>query len=507
MRRTLRVRLTFWYVGVLGAILIAFSLGFYSLFDKSLRQRFDGHLLSATQVTALALNHETEEHLGKVAGEENVRLVLNTMHQTSFPRPDIGVWDGLTLIAEKPGTAGLPADRVKNTVGNHRPGTATSLLTIASNEGSYRVAVARIWVPSSRTEYLVIANESIQTIDAELRTVIEILLLTVPICLLLAAAGGSFLARKSLVPVLDMARAADQISSHNLDQRLTVGNPTDELGILAETFNRVFERLQSSFRQQRQFMADASHELRTPVSVALTATQVSLENRGNQSDALYDTLEVVQSQILRLRRVVEEMFTLAQADSGVNEAIETTFYIDEVLQESVRAGRILGNARNVEIRVGQVAPESEYTGDEGLLRQLLLILLDNAVKYTLGGGSVDVSLSVTASAYRLCVADTGCGIPPADQPYIFDRFYRADKSRSRRQPGSGGGAGLGLAIAQWITQLHRGRIWLERSDSQGSVFCVELPFHPDPGNTFEADEIRDLGIHASLGQHRLISPK
>jgi heavy metal sensor kinase len=484
------VRLTFWYVGVLATILIAFSLGFYSQFDKSLRQRLDGNLRSATQVTALALNHETEEHLGKSAGEENVRLVLNTMHQTSFPRPDIAVWDGSMLIAEKPGTAGLPASQVKDTLRNHQSEDATSFLTITSNAGTYRMAVARIWVPSSRAQYFVIANEAVQPIEAELRTVLEILLITVPICLLLAAAGGYFLARKSLVPVLDMARAADQISSHNLDQRLSVGNPSDELGTLAETFNRVFGRLQSAFRQQRQFMADASHELRTPVSVALTATQVSLENRSNRPEALYDTLEVVQSQMLRLRRVVEDMFTLAQADSGIYEARRTTFYIDEVLLESVRAGRVLGRARKVEIRVGHVAPESEHSGDEGLLRQLLLILLDNAVKYTPSGGYVDVSLAAIPGTYQICVADTGCGIPPTDQPYIFDRFYRADKSRSRRQPGAGSGAGLGLAIAQWITRLHRGRIWLERSDSQGSVFCVELPFRPDQ-ETFEGTDTQD----------------
>lgn len=477
MRRTLRVRLTFWYVGVFAAILITFSLGFYSLFDKSLRQRFDGNLHSATQVTALALNHETEEHLGKAAGEEDVRAVLNTMHQTSFPRPDIGVWEGSTLIAEKPGTAGLTASQVKEILGAYRPQQPTSFLTIEPQAGAYRVAVERVWVAYSRTEYLVIANEAVQPIDAELRTVLQVLLITVPVCLLLAAAGGYFLARKSLVPVLDMARAADQISSHNLDQRLSVGNPSDELGILAETFNRVFERLQSSFRQQRRFMADASHEIRTPVSVALTATQVSLENRGNQPEVLYDTLEVVQSQMLRLRRVVEDMFMLAQADSGVHAANKTTFYIDEVVLESARAAKVLGNARNVEIQVGPVASESEYIGDEGLLRQLLLILLDNAVKYTQPGGRVDVSLEATPSAYRIWVADCGCGIPSADQPHIFDRFYRVDKARSRRQPGAGGGAGLGLAIAQWITHLHSGRIWLERSDAQGSVFCVELPIY------------------------------
>jgi heavy metal sensor kinase len=483
MRNTLRIRLTLWYVGALAAVLVAFSLGFYALLEKSFRQRLDGNLRSAAEVTALALKHETEEHKGKTAGEENVRLVLNTMHQTSFPRPDIAVWDSAQLVAEKPGIASIPADLVGIGLGQGKFPNGYSFLTIESNSVRYRVAVANVWVPSSRAQYRVVANESLQPIEAEMRTVAELLLLTVPICLMLAAAGGYFLARKSLAPVLGMAKTAEQISSHNLDQRLLVGNTDDELGLLADTFNRVFERLQQAFRQQRQFMADASHELRTPISVALTAAQVSLKGRRHRTEELYDTLEVVQSQMLRLRRVVEDMFMLAQADSGVFEPTRTTFYLDEVLLESVRAGRVLGDAREVDIQVGDVASEAEYQGDEGLLRQLLLILVDNAVKYTSAGGHVKVSLTASQGLYRICVSDTGCGIFTADQPYIFDRFYRGDKSRSRQHPGAGTGAGLGLAIAQWITHLHGGNIRLEKSDQHGSVFRLDLPLreeHPSP---------------------------
>jgi heavy metal sensor kinase len=493
MRNTLRIRLTLWYVGALAAVLVIFSMGFYALLAKSFRQRMDGNLRSATEVTALALNHETEEHSGKTAGEENVRLVLNTMHQTSFPRPDISVWDGAQLVAEKPGIAGIPGGLVDAGLRQGNSPNAHSFVTIEWNSVRYRVAIANVWVPSSRAQYRVVANESLQPIEAEMRAVSEVLLVTVPICLMLAAAGGYFLARKSLAPVLGMARTAEQISSHNLERRLVVGNPQDELGVLADTFNRVFERLQQAFRQQRQFMADASHELRTPMSVALTATQVSLKGRRQGSGELYDTLEVVQSQMLRLRRVVEDMFTLAQADGGVFGPTRTTFYLDEVLLESVRAGRVLGHTREVDVQVGHVACEAEYEGDEGLLRQLLLILLDNAVKYTPAGGHVEVSLTASRGRYRICVADTGCGIPTADQPYIFDRFYRADKSRSRQQPGAGSGAGLGLAIAQCITNLHNGSIRLEKSDQHGSVFCVELPLREEhPSSASQATAARTL---------------
>jgi heavy metal sensor kinase len=339
----------------------------------------------------------------------------------------------------------------------------------------YRVLATTVWVPSSGTRYRVVSNESLEPMKSQMRTVGELLLITVPLCLALAAVGGFFLARKSLFPILEMAQTAELISSHNLEQRLAVRNPNDELGRLAETFNRVFERLQQAFRQQRQFMADASHELRTPVSVALTATQVSLAHRNHRPEELYDTLEVVQSQMLRLRRVVEDMFMLAQADSGVYHLTRSGFYLEEAVLESIRAGRVLGRNRGVEIRVGELQTEAACEGDEGLMRQLLLILIDNAVKYTEPGGHVEVGMVRRGAHYRICVADTGSGVAAVDRPYIFDRFYRADKSRSRRQPAAGSGAGLGLAIAQWIAQLHQGKVWLEETGERGSVFCVEVP--------------------------------
>lgn len=468
----LRVKLTFWYVGLLAAILAVFSFGFYSLLDKSLRQRLDGSLRSAAQVTALTLNHETEEHLGKSEGEESVRQVLNTMHQTSFPRAGLSIWEGTRLVAEKPGIAGLDARQAHSMMSRD---TTDSYSTIFANGEHYRVIRLEATVPASHTTYLVLASESAEAVEAELRTVAEILAIIVPLCLLAAAAGGYMLARKSLAPVKEMAEAAEQISSRNLTQRLPIGNPHDELGLLAQTFNRLFGRLHDTFEQQRRFMSDASHELRTPMSVALTATQVSLTNRETPPEALFETLEVVQSQMLRLRRVVEDMFTLAQADSGSYTPSFSPFYLDEVVVESARAGRVLGDAKGVGVNLATPGSGLEANGDEGLVRQLLLILIDNAVKYTPAGGRVDVQLAATREAYRITVRDTGCGIPKDDQAHIFDRFYRVDKSRSRKNPGAGSGAGLGLSIARWIAGIHRGTVSLEASGASGSVFTVVLP--------------------------------
>ena len=166
MYRTVRIRLTLWYVGVLALVLVTFSMGVYSVLNKSLRQRLDAGLHSATQVAGLALNHEIEEHHGKKDGEENVRLVLNTMHQTSFPRPNIAVWDGDRLVAEKSGTASVGASlvNVRTIVG--QPGIVFA--TIGLNDGRYRVAISDVWVPSIGAQYRVIANESLQPLSIRL---------------------------------------------------------------------------------------------------------------------------------------------------------------------------------------------------------------------------------------------------------------------------------------------------------------------------------------------------
>lgn len=473
MHKSLRVQLTLWYVAVLGAILGLFSVGLYTLVGNSLRERVDGTLRSATQISALALNHEIEEHGGKVAGEESVRMVLNTMHQTSFPQTAILIREGVRIVAEKPGIAGLTSD----TLVPHLGSSDEPLFTIRNGSGeAYRVARSTVAVEFSKQQFEVVANESLSAVETELLNLRESLFILVPVCLLIAAAGGYLLARKSLSPVLAMARTADQISSHNLDQRLAVRNPRDELGMLAETFNRLFTRLQQTFRQQRQFMADASHELRTPISVALTATQVNLNSRSQDAEDSYETLEVVQAQLLRLRRVVEDMFTLAKADAGAYVPARENFYLDEAITESLRAARVLGQSRGVQVSADDVISDAPFEGDEGLIRQLALILLDNGVKYTEPGGRVAISLRTSERGYELTVSDTGRGIPETDQPYIFDRFYRVDKSRSRREASSGSGAGLGLSIARWIAEMHRGTIKLVGSGPQGTAFRVSLPF-------------------------------
>ncbi len=274
-----------------------------------------------------------------------------------------------------------------------------------------------------------------------------ILYIAVPVALALAGLGGWFLARKSLAPVVAMSESARRIGSGNLDERLPVANPRDELGQLAATFNELLARLddaftqqQRAFEQQRQLMADASHKLRTPLSVMHTTAEVTLAGERRDEGEYRDAVAMMDAQTRRMRRIVEDMFTLARADAGHRPLERTDFYLDELVAETACAASVPATRKGVKVEVA-ASVETLYRGDEGLLRQMLLNLLDNAIKYTPADGAVRVSLTSPGSTYEIEVADTGRGIPPEAQPHIFKRFYRVDKARSRDGAVDRGGAG------------------------------------------------------------------
>jgi heavy metal sensor kinase len=311
----------------------------------------------------------------------------------------------------------------------------------------------------------------------DLSALLHALEIIIPLSLLLSAAGGYLLARRTLAPLTSMAQTVDSISSARLDRRIEILIPRDELGQLALRFNRLLDRLQEAFEQQRRFMADASHELRTPLSAALTATQVMLREKNRSAEEYREALQIVGEQLRRLRRIVEDMFLLARADTASLEIRREEFYLDELVVESCRAMRLLAERNGVKLKLLQPLPEIRMWGDAGLIRQAIIILLDNACKYTSAGGSVCISLDVQADSCTLRVSDTGPGIPEFAQPYLFERFYQVDSSRSRLQARAGeasSGAGLGLAIARWIAEQHGSRVFLESSSPAGSVFAFQL---------------------------------
>lgn len=467
---SVRVRLTLWYVSALALALIVFSVVLYALFARALHQQIDDSLFSVVEVTTKSLTNDMEE------GQTRESAAHSTVTELFNPRQAMAIFDASgKLLAENTSYdyfARLPdLDEV--------PDEEVSLYTAVEKEpqddddDNHRVAVRRVRIPLADSPFIILVSQPLEATEEELESVREILFYSVPVALALAGLGGWFLARKSLAPVVNMSERARRIGAENLDQRLPVVNARDELGQLAVTFNELLERLNAAFAQQRQFMADASHELRTPLSVMHTTADVTLEQPHRDESEYRDAMRIVGEQTRRLRRIVEDLFTLARADSGSYPLRRRQFYLDELLDEAARAGGVLATEKGIAVEVTN-ATDSLFDGDEDLLRRMVLNLLDNAVKHTPPGGAVRLSLTRRQANYVIEVTDTGTGIPTEAQPQIFERFFRADKVRARKEK-SGGGAGLGLAIAYWIAKAHYGELTLARSDHSGTTFVATLP--------------------------------
>jgi heavy metal sensor kinase len=292
----------------------------------------------------------------------------------------------------------------------------------------------------------------------------------VPVLLALASFGGFWMSGKALAPVDRITQDARSISIANLSERLAVSGSKDELHRLTETLNEMLARLDSSVRQMRQFTADASHELRTPLTLIRTAAEFSLR-RERTREELTEAIRKILRECERTGTLVDSLLLLARADSGVDGLQFGPVDLCDLVQDACDQARILAGPKQIEVQVEIPESPIELVADEHALRRVLLIFLDNSVKYTPSGGVVSLRAGVSDGTALVTVKDTGIGIAPEDLPHVFDRFWRADKVRSREM----GGAGLGLSIARWIAERHGGTITAESEPGVGSTFELRVP--------------------------------
>ena len=289
--------------------------------------------------------------------------------------------------------------------------------------------------------------------------------------LLLVSTGvGSWMSHKALAPVDALVRTARDISGTSLNRRLQTLRTGDELQRLTDTLNEMLDRIESAFQRISQFTADASHELRTPVSLIRTEAELAL--RRSRSEVEYkESLRQILQESERTTQLIEQLLQLARADSGRESLALQTVDLQEILRAVTASWQPVASTRNVRFAADMCDLAVSVMGDQTLLRRLADILLDNAFKYTPAPGSVRLALEVQDEMAVMTVQDSGVGIAVEDQEKIFKRFYRVDKARSREQ----GGVGLGLAIAEWIVAQHRGTISVESRLGAGATFCVKLP--------------------------------
>lgn len=460
---SIRVRLTLWYGSALALILLLFAVALYLVMSRALREQVDASLEEAAAVAIRTLG---EHRFGPF-------LIFEDLSQDF---PEIALLDKFFQIF---GPAGQVTIQSANIQSREIPLSQTSFRASLDGKSTFEsvqfekgVPLRLLSVPIRHGDQLVNilrVGTSLQPTERMLQRLLTGLYIASPLALLVSLLGGWFLAGRALRPVHAITQAAQRIAAGDWTQRIRTPHSNDEIGQLASTFNDMIGRLEVSFRQIRQFSADASHELRTPLTITKGETELALR-RPRQAEDYQVVLESNLEEIDRMSRIVDELLFLSRADLGEIKLKMFPVQLDDLVREIQQQALVLGKERNIHTILEAIEPVV-VLGDDLRLRELLLNLVDNAVKYSQEGQTVELSLTVAGDRGKLIVRDHGIGIAPGDQGRIFDRFYRTDEARAHAAKGTG----LGLAICKWIVEVHHGAIEVQSGVQGGSCFTVFLP--------------------------------
>jgi heavy metal sensor kinase len=447
MLRSIRGNLLGWYSAILLAVLAGFGSTLYHRLQRLTYERADKELASAAQLIAQRTSHregwpQIPESLLQRFGSDEDEAAYAVLRMK----------DGAEVLSAQasddvppPGVA-LSADRPRF----RQRGELREVMLPWGDGGS------------------LIVGRSIAVEDKQVRHLIWILAGTGLGVLLVGLAGGWLLVDRAMKPIATMSATAEAVSGSNLSQRIDVEETESELGPLARVLNRMLDRLESAFEQQKSFTADASHELRTPLAVICSQAELSL-SRERTGEEYREALATCANAAQRMRLLVDDLLTLARADAGMLALQPAPFDVRACVEECAEWIRPLAGERGIEIEV-DLEPVT-WTGDRQRLSQVVTNLLSNAIRYNRDGGRVEVRLAAEGPEVMLAVSDTGVGIAEDERKLLFKRFHRVDKARSRDL----GGSGLGLAICRSLVEAHAGTIDCESRPGVGSTFTVRLP--------------------------------
>ena len=465
--RSLSVRLVTWYAGVLTAVFVLLgALTFISLRHYLEANVLDNQARRARQIAATLVARSSRESDGAIGDqvenlyspESNDRFIRITradgtvVYSSGSPR---GEWFDPSQV---------PAFRASDAGGAARK--------VSLTEGSLLIAAVPA-VAADGSRYVVEVGTSATPLEGMLRRLLGLLAVGLPLTVAVAVAGGFVLVRRALDPVERIARKAEAITQHNLSERLPVVHSGDELERLSVSLNHMISRLHEAIDGSKQFVADASHELRTP----LTVMRGELESLAQDRQLGRETRETVGSvleEVERLAEIVESLFALSRLDAGETSAPWRRFDLAELAATTAEQMSLLATDKNVSVACDSTAGVM-VEGDPARLKQVIVNLLDNAIKYTAAGGRVRLTVRREPGFAVLEVADDGIGIPAEALPHVFKRFFRVDTSRSREQ----GGAGLGLAIVKSICSAHGADIEVISEVGRGSTFRLRQPLATD----------------------------
>ncbi|NDJ76513.1 MAG: HAMP domain-containing protein [Chloroflexi bacterium] len=467
---TIRTRLTFLYASLLAIVILVFSAATSSILNWTLRNQVDDNLIQTINDVRVQAYSRVEP-----APQSNVAIPeeQTTLQIYSLSSP------GLFLQIWKRDESGdiVPMWRSQSLqlAGYSAPLDEEALQVNTERRSDQvvdnthmRVVTVPLTGQNGELYGHIQAAQSLHTVDAAIDRLLKIMLIGGAIALLASLLLGDLLTRRALLPIDTIAQAAQQITAaDDLSRRIPYDGPPDELAQLTSTFNDTLERLERLFKAQRRFVADVSHEMRTP----LTTIQgnIDLMHRFGFDEEAVDAIE---SESKRMSRLVGDLLLLARADAGRLSLEKEAVELDTLVLEVYNQAHML--SKGVEVQLGSI-DRAHVMGDADRLKQLLLNLVSNGLKYTPEGGTVILNMQRDHHWVYVQISDTGIGIPEDDLPHIFDRFYRVDKARSRAQ----GGTGLGLSIARWVADAHGGQLTVNSQVGVGSTFTVILPLIPD----------------------------
>jgi heavy metal sensor kinase len=457
MNLPIRARVTVWYIALLAGLIAALGVFVVIRLRTDLIGGVDASL--DTRAAQISLGF-------RGAGEGEFQDVSDaSLNGLPGGESAAQLLDGRGTVLEM---SGVPTG-VAAMVDQRQIAAALGGTTVRASEDlgidaeTFRVLAVRL--PGSPGRVIVVAT-SLDTVDASVSHLTVLMLLAGPALLVIAGFGGWWLAGAALSPVSRMTKQASQIGIGHLDERVDVPDTADEIHDLAVTMNAMLERLERGVHDQRRFVADASHELRTPLAVMLSEIEVSIRD-PHVTAGSREVLASVQQEVEEMCATVEDMLTLARADEGQLVLVREQLDLLELASGVKESLANMAGSADVEVRVrGSAAP---VLADRRRIEQVVRNLLANAIRYVGRGGHVVVSTSRESGEVRCEVRDDGPGIPAAALPHVFDRFYRADTSRT------GPGSGLGLAICREILAAHSGAIRVESEPGKGSEFIFTLP--------------------------------
>ncbi len=456
MKFSIRTRLTFIFVLVFAALLVLFTGVVYYILSSNLHKDLvEDSLHDMSVMTTNMTKKNWRDEVNEMPDEaDEFRLLIKVFDPEGRP----------LILAGK----FLPEDWPTDLGELKRSLTGPQWSESEINETPYLVLTQSFVPPGQKPHFVQIANSGV---DGERirNQFINCVNIGTPIILLVAGFAGFFFSRRALLPVARISERAQRINTDNLHERLSYDGPNDELQHLTDTLNGMLGRVQKSVEQMRGFIADASHELRIPITGLRGTLEVALRNDRSKED-YKQVVETAYSESERLSELVWDLLSLARSDAGEMKVEKTRVDLGPFIRNVFEEANIINSEKQVAVRLGNV-PQGTGLFDETKVHQLLINLIENAIRYNKSGGEVVLSGEIKPGTLLFSVKDTGIGISKADLPRIFDRFYRVDKARSREA----GGTGLGLSIAKSIAEAHGGSLTVASTLGNGSEFTLKLP--------------------------------